>query len=387
MIVAPRLPASSRSVIMIPSSLPAGIPNEGSCTDCSTASPLPGIEAGQGAFQRVLHTLLGGVEVKATAALPMPGAMAGEAGWPGEQLDAGVAACLRLATQSTDGRAGAQDPDAVEAARAADSPAGVAEQTAVSALFGAGQPLPQPAAAAVMLPEPAPSGAQGLVAGQGAAATLAGGRQQLPSLLPVQLTDAQPVQLASVSGQVEAEAVLSPSVMADVTVRPVQHTQQPAPDPQVLLAPERPFDPARPAATREILSMQVPLRAQGWDNELAQRIVWMAGRQTQWAEISLTPPNLGHLEIHLSIKGIEASAWFYSPHAAVREAIDDSLPRLREMLAGAGINLGQTQVSQESFADRRGEEGMRYVASGEAGVGPGALPPIRSGRGLVDLYV
>jgi len=381
MIVASRLPASTRSVIMIPSPLPAGIPQQGPCTDCSTASSLPGIEAGQGAFQRVLHTLIGGVEVKATGALPMPGAMAGEAGWPGEQHDAGVAAWLRLATQSSDGRAGAQDPDAVEAARPADSPAGVAEQTAVSALFGAGQPLPQPAAAAVMLPEPGPHGAQGL------AATLAGGRQQLPSSLPVQLTDAQPVQLASVAGQVEAETVLSPSVMADVTVRPVQDTQQPATDPQALLAPERPFDPSRTAGTRELLSMQVPLRAQGWDNELAQRIVWMAGRQTQWAEISLTPPNLGNLEIHLSIKGIEASAWFYSPHAAVREAIDDSLPRLREMLAGAGINLGQTQVSQESFADRRGEEGMRYVASGEAGVEPGALPPIRRGRGLVDLYV
>lgn len=133
--------------------------------------------------------------------------------------------------------------------------------------------------------------------------------------------------------------------------------------------------------------MQLPLRAPGWEGELAQRIVWMAGRQSQWADITLNPPNLGNLEVHLSLKGNDASAYFYSPHAAVREAIDDSLSRLREMLSAAGISLGQTQVSQESFGERRGGGATGFPRPSQTGVERESGLPVQLGRGLVDLYV
>ncbi len=375
---------------MIPPSIPAGIPDQAACTDCTAVPSLPDIEAGQGTFHRVLSALIGDVEAKRSVALPVQGAISGEAGLPGVAETAVAAELLRLATLASEGRNAASEPDAVEAGLPADTQALFAEQSMDSALVGAWQTVPLPVSGAVALTEAGPHGlisAQGTVAGQGVAATLAGGRQQLPPSLPAQMSDLQTWQLASVPGQGEAEVVMSPSVVADGTGRSVQHPLQPPTDPPALMASEGPFVLTRTAASREILTMQLPLRGQGWDGELAQRIVWMAGRQAQWAEISLNPPNLGNLEVHLSLKGIEASAYFYSPHAAVREAIDDSLPRLREMLAGAGINLGQTHVGQESFGERRGEGEIRFAARGEAVVAHGALPPVRVGRGLVDLYV
>jgi flagellar hook-length control protein FliK len=323
----------------------------------------------------VLKALIGGVESQTAG----PGLSM--VGLPGESGAADAAASLRLAALAA-GQSAADVTDAATGLPATGAQE-AAERSEAAMEPGSGQVLPQPAAAAVIQPLPAPVDAQGSAQGRGVAATLAGGRQQLPTALPVEAADAQPGQLAFVPGRSDPDAAIAQPGMADVTARAAQHPVQA----EALVATERPFDAARTAHPREALAMQLPLRAQGWEGEFAQRIVWMAGRQAQWADISLNPPNLGNVEVHLSLKGNDASAYFYSPHAAVREAIDDSLSRLREMLAGVGISLGQTQVSQESFGERRAGAGTEDGRPGVAAIEPETAVPLRVGRGLVDLYV
>lgn len=94
---------------------------------------------------------------------------------------------------------------------------------------------------------------------------------------------------------------------------------------------------------------QIPqhVQAQGWDAALGQRVIWMAGQQHQVAQLQLNPPNLGPLEVQLNIHKGEASAVFLSAHAPVREAIENALPKLREMLADSGINLANVNVSSQ----------------------------------------
>ncbi|MDC8444839.1 MAG: flagellar hook-length control protein FliK [Nitrosomonas sp.] len=97
-----------------------------------------------------------------------------------------------------------------------------------------------------------------------------------------------------------------------------------------------------------------------WSNEFAQKIVWLAHQQHQVAELRLNPAHLGPVEIMLSLSGdngTQASAQFVSPHLAVREAIEAALPRLREMMAESGIQLGDVMVGAESF--QRQEQGER----------------------------
>ncbi len=367
---------------MIPTSLPTGIPAQGPCTDCPALPSSPSLKAGKGVFHRVLHALIRGVDVKANGALPVQAAVAGGAGSTGEPESAGAAALSRLASLPAEGLEGTSDSAGVETALPVAFQAEGPEQSAATALLGAWQALPQPAASIVIPPKSWSDGSHAV------AAMLAGGRQELPPFMPAGTADTTLTgQLAQAAGQGDGEAGLPRLILADITAGSVQHPLQQATDPNALVAPERLFEPAKTAISREILSMQLPLRTQGWDGELAQRIVWMAGRQAQWAEITLNPPNLGSLEVHLSLKGNDASAFFYSPHPAVREAIDESLSRLREMLAGAGINLGQTQVSQESFGERRGGGETGFARPNEAGVRLEAVTPAHLGRGLVDLYV
>jgi flagellar hook-length control protein FliK len=129
--------------------------------------------------------------------------------------------------------------------------------------------------------------------------------------------------------------------------------------------------------------------------ELGDRVAWMSGRQIQVAEISLNPAHLGPLEVRISMSGGEMGAQFFSPHAQVREALDAALPRLREMLADAGVTLGQANVRDESLSREsafaqsgNGGHADRDGLSLDADDGQMASGVVSRHRlGEVDLYV
>lgn len=146
--------------------------------------------------------------------------------------------------------------------------------------------------------------------------------------------------------------------------------------------------------------VKTPVGAQGWDSEVGDKLVWMVNRQEQRAELVLNPPQLGRVEVSLSMNGDQTNASFVSANPAVRDALEAALPRLREILADAGVSLGQTQVGAESSnnaanqsADRRGNgHNPAHHAADLDTVESGALRQdagrtwIRQGRGLVDTF-
>ena len=96
-----------------------------------------------------------------------------------------------------------------------------------------------------------------------------------------------------------------------------------------------------------------PVTDRAWGNEFNQKITWMATQHQQTAELHLNPPNLGPLDVVLKVSGDQATALFTSPHAAVRDAVEQALPQLRNMLADSGITLGNAMVSDHSAKDQQ----------------------------------
>jgi flagellar hook-length control protein FliK len=142
-----------------------------------------------------------------------------------------------------------------------------------------------------------------------------------------------------------------------------------------------------------------PLYDHAWSDDFAQKVSWLATHGKQSAELTLNPPALGNIEISLRIDSDKsaATATFVSLDANVRETSETALPRLREMLAGVGITLGQAQVSAESFRQASGNgqnpgEGASpapnelsiLAADQEAPTGASIAG---AGRGLVDMFV
>ncbi len=148
------------------------------------------------------------------------------------------------------------------------------------------------------------------------------------------------------------------------------------------------------------LPVTASLGSNNWASNVGDKLVWMAGSQTQHAELVLNPPHLGRVEVSLSLHGDQASAQFVSHNPEVRDALEAALPRLREMLAGAGVNLGQTQVGSGATGDtgsqspnNRGNGDNSSRAQAGLGLGSGASQPLnaaslwlRQGNGMVDVF-
>ena len=80
--------------------------------------------------------------------------------------------------------------------------------------------------------------------------------------------------------------------------------------------------------------------------------MWMVRQEVQSASIKLNPPHLGPLEVKVSFANDQVNVSFTSHHAPVREALDASMPRLREMLGDNGLQLGDANVTHRSFSDQ-----------------------------------
>ena len=145
------------------------------------------------------------------------------------------------------------------------------------------------------------------------------------------------------------------------------------------------------------LSVSTPVRDQNWGADFGQKIVWLANNDKQAAQLTLNPPQMGPIDISLNIDKGNATATFVSANADVREAIETAMPRLREMFAHAGIELGQTNVSAESFKQHAGNENWGRSASpwmndnailvaDSAGPLPAKAFFAQQGNGMVDIF-
>lgn len=81
----------------------------------------------------------------------------------------------------------------------------------------------------------------------------------------------------------------------------------------------------------------------GWDNQVSQRIVYMIGKE-QAATLTLNPPDLGPVQVVLNVSNDQASVAFSSNQLEVRQALENAIPRLREMMEESGIALGNATV-------------------------------------------
>ncbi|KFI22005.1 flagellar hook-length control protein FliK, partial [Nitrosococcus oceani] len=101
------------------------------------------------------------------------------------------------------------------------------------------------------------------------------------------------------------------------------------------------------------LTLESAIQESGWGEELGERMTWLVKDKLQFAELRLTPPQLGPLEARINMHHDEASITFHAPQAAVREALEAALPRLRESFAEQGLNLVNVDVSQQGFSGQQ----------------------------------
>jgi flagellar hook-length control protein FliK len=141
-----------------------------------------------------------------------------------------------------------------------------------------------------------------------------------------------------------------------------------------------------------VMPLDIPVGQAGWDRAVGERIQWMVGQNIQQAEIKLNPPHLGPLEIKVSLQNDQTSVTFVATQAPTRDALEASIPRLREMFGEINLNLANVDVGQqqtgESAHDGRAEsDNMSGDSLSHEQADPAQQQArIVGGNGLLDTY-
>jgi len=89
----------------------------------------------------------------------------------------------------------------------------------------------------------------------------------------------------------------------------------------------------------------------GWADALGSRVQWVLHQGLQEARIDLHPNGMGSIQVHVRVGAEGADVRFAATNADVRQQLEGSLPRLREMLASGGLQLSQAQVGAQMQQD------------------------------------
>ncbi|MBQ5948605.1 flagellar hook-length control protein FliK, partial [Massilia sp. ST3] len=213
---------------------------------------------------------------------------------------------------------------------------------------------------------------------------------------PAELRTTQDAASQPAAAQAKPEAAQFQAQLREATQQSAAAAEAPAPSVTQLQAQAAKLEAVQPGA---VPADRIPARvgSQGWDNQVSQRIVYMVGKE-QAATLTLNPPDLGPVQVVLNVSNDQASVQFSSNQLEVRQALENAIPRLREMMSESGIALGNATVDAGTPDQRQAsQDGERRGSGGAGGLNgsggdtvesaPRAARTVALGeRGMVDTF-
>ena len=145
-------------------------------------------------------------------------------------------------------------------------------------------------------------------------------------------------------------------------------------------------------------SVDVPVGHAEWGDKLIGKLAWLTANKLSVAEIHLTPPDMGPMEVRVQVQHEQANITVHSANPAVRDQLELHSHRLRDMLSEHGLSLEQFDVAdspqqQADGQDAGGESGnagntpdsdLAGSAQDELGVASGGLD--LTWKGEIDIF-
>ena len=115
----------------------------------------------------------------------------------------------------------------------------------------------------------------------------------------------------------------------------------------------------------DVPAITKPLSHPEWNKDLGERIVWMSSKAIPTAEIRLNPPHLGPISVRVDVADDQATVVFSAQHAATRDAIEASIPKLKEMMGAQQLNLADVNISQGSMSDQGRSQAQNFAQTAD----------------------
>ena len=83
-------------------------------------------------------------------------------------------------------------------------------------------------------------------------------------------------------------------------------------------------------------------------DSIKDKVMLMISQKLQQFDITLDPPELGNMQVRVNLQGEQASVNFVVQNQQAKEAFEQNMHKLKEMLAEQGVDVGDANVEQQS---------------------------------------
>jgi flagellar hook-length control protein FliK len=146
----------------------------------------------------------------------------------------------------------------------------------------------------------------------------------------------------------------------------------------------------------EVPALTKPMSHPGWSKDLGEQIIWMKNKELSAAEIRMNPAHLGPISVRIDVnQEHQTTIMFAAQHAETRDAIEASIPKLKEMLSNTQqFNSVNVNISQHPSSDQGRSQSRPFRPMPENyGQGDNGADLMGSevgqtvvGKGLLSLY-
>jgi flagellar hook-length control protein FliK len=130
------------------------------------------------------------------------------------------------------------------------------------------------------------------------------------------------------------------------------------------------------AADKTGLSLQMQFSQQHLASQLSERTGWMVQHKLDTAEIQLDPPELGPITVKVQMQQDQLAVTFVSANPQVRDALEQSQQRLRDLLAEQGLTLSHSGVSDQERSQQDSRNSEATPGLGDEGAAAEEPPTI-----------
>lgn len=143
------------------------------------------------------------------------------------------------------------------------------------------------------------------------------------------------------------------------------------------------------------LSLDTPFESPDFSRQFAERVGWVIHAKLGNAQIKINPEHLGPVDVSIDVDEQQARVQFVAAAPLTREAIESSLPRLRELLEQQGLQLADADVHdgskhQQRFAESTTDQDFASSSSEPESQEQTDAMPLRRAmlqEGIIDTFV
>jgi len=85
------------------------------------------------------------------------------------------------------------------------------------------------------------------------------------------------------------------------------------------------------------------------------KVMVMINQKIQQVEIQLDPPEMGNIHVRVNLQNEQAAVQFVVQNQQAREALEQNMGKLRDMLAESGVDVGEANIEQREAKEQDGD--------------------------------